>query len=203
MNTFLEIIEKAAIIIASITAIYGINSWRRETTWKRKYELAEEVLSLFYEVRENLKLIRSPFSFTNEGSSRKKSENETAQETEKYNEAYVYIERYEKLKEPFIKLKTLKYRFMAVFGKQCEFSFDEVQDCLGTVLATYDLLCNHYWKKERTAPKSQEHLESLVEKIESLESIIWSNTSDNDEIDKRISDAINKIEEIVRNIIKK
>lgn len=46
-NLFFDVIKSLSIIIASIVAIYGINSWRREAKWKRKYELAEEVLSLF------------------------------------------------------------------------------------------------------------------------------------------------------------
>ncbi len=44
---FSSVIRDASIVIASITAIYGINSWRREHRWKKQSELAEEVLTLF------------------------------------------------------------------------------------------------------------------------------------------------------------
>lgn len=42
-----------ASIIASATAIYGINSWRREIKGKRQIELAEDVLSNFYQAFVN------------------------------------------------------------------------------------------------------------------------------------------------------
>ncbi len=199
----LEILERLGVIIASITAFLGINAWRSEAKWKRKYELSEEVLSLFYEVRVNMKLIRSPFAFSNEGSSRKKGVSETAQETEEYNKAYVYIERYERVKEPFIKLETMKYRFMAVFGRQTVSAFNEIQDCLRTVLATYDLLCRHYWEKHRDPFLLKEPSGNVAEKVGSFESIIWYNTHDDDEIDKRIVEATKMIEDIVSNIMKK
>ena len=57
---FLDIVESIAVILASLFAIHGINSWRREMKEKRKYEVAEEVLALFYEARDKISLIRMP-----------------------------------------------------------------------------------------------------------------------------------------------
>ena len=69
-----DILKSISIIIASGVAIYGINSWRREIKWKRKYELAEETLSLFYEVQDAISIIRSPFVSVSEGKTRKRQE---------------------------------------------------------------------------------------------------------------------------------
>ncbi len=96
LNLVFEIIKVVAVVIASFVAIFGITSWRREAKWKRKYELAEEVLSLFYEVRERIESIRSPFSNTQEGKTRKRGENENGEVAEILDNAYVVFERYEK-----------------------------------------------------------------------------------------------------------
>ena len=45
--TFLRRLENVAVVIASITAITGINSWRNEAKWKKKHELIEDTLTLF------------------------------------------------------------------------------------------------------------------------------------------------------------
>jgi hypothetical protein len=83
-NLLFDIIKSISIIIASTVAIYGINSWRRETKWKRKYELAEETLSLFYEVQDVISIIRSPFSRNEEGKKRNRIENEKKKKTLKF-----------------------------------------------------------------------------------------------------------------------
>jgi hypothetical protein len=41
----LDVIKDIAIICASIAAVYGVNSWRRESIGKRQIELCEEVLA--------------------------------------------------------------------------------------------------------------------------------------------------------------
>ena len=66
-----KLIKNISIIIASWTAVYGIDQWRREYRGKRQAELAEEVLSLFYEAQDAVRHIRNPFGFGGEGASRK------------------------------------------------------------------------------------------------------------------------------------
>ena len=56
----LEVIKVVLLIMASGVGLYGINAWRRETRWKTKYNLAEEVLTLVYEVQHTIDVIRSP-----------------------------------------------------------------------------------------------------------------------------------------------
>src|SRR5690606_29855691 len=106
----IETLESISIIIASSTAIYGIISYKIEEKWKRKYELAEEVLTKFYEAEHVIRIIRSPFGNINEGKSRNKSKNESPEETKIYNNAYVTRERYENNKGSIEKLQSLKYR---------------------------------------------------------------------------------------------
>jgi hypothetical protein len=54
------IVASAAAIVASIVAVWGINAWRREHVGRRRIDLAEEVLGLFYGAREVISSFRSP-----------------------------------------------------------------------------------------------------------------------------------------------
>jgi hypothetical protein len=90
---FIKILESLAVFTASIAAIFGINSWRREIRGRKRYELAEEVLALFYEAKERISAIRSIFGNVEEGNSRKPNPNETPDEQKALNAAYVIIER--------------------------------------------------------------------------------------------------------------
>jgi hypothetical protein len=113
---FSEFLKDLSIIVASCTAIYGIGSWRREYVGKKRAELAEEVLCLFYEARDAVQHIRNPFSRSNEGSSRKAGENETPEQKEAYDRAYVLFERFNTHIDLFSKMHSIRYRFMAQFG---------------------------------------------------------------------------------------
>lgn len=77
---FVKILESLAVIAAALTAIIGISSWRREMRERREYELAEEILSLFYEARDKISAIRSPLVWSGEGKSRQASPEESPKE---------------------------------------------------------------------------------------------------------------------------
>src|SRR4051812_41754908 len=110
-----ELLTPISITIASITAIYGINSWRREAKWKRSYQLAEDVLVQVYQVRDSLRLIRSPLRVGDDISQDNSKE-----------EQHVIQVRYQREKEIFAKLQSLKYRFMALHGPEHEELFKKI-----------------------------------------------------------------------------
>lgn len=202
MNLLLNILQSASIIIASFVAIYGITSWRRETKWRRKYELAEEVLALFYECREKYAIIRSPFSTTDEGKSRKRADNETHTESELWDRAYVFFERYEKVKSSFIKLSSLKYRFITHFGKETEEPFLELTRITNTILSAARRLGYQYWPRQGKGFMNDADFQKHLEDMQKAESIVWSDFSEPDEINGRINRCVERIEIICSRIIK-
>ena len=115
---FSELFKNISLIIASGAVIYGVNAWRREFIGRRRIELAEEALVLFYEAKDALRWIRSPGGFVGEGQTRKPRENETPEEKEIFDHAYIVIERYNKQQELFNKIHAMRYRYMAKFGTQ-------------------------------------------------------------------------------------
>lgn len=194
-----SIIESGAVFGATIVAVIGFNSWRRETKWKRKYELAEEVLANFYDAKERINIIRSPVGFSSEGSTRIKKENESEEETRRLNNAYVVIERYEREKEPFTNIRKLKHRFLATFGKEHSCPFEEILKIINEILYANYALHSDF---RRETYRNEAHASIIVERIQKYESKIWSNYREPDEINNRIDKAIGEIENICVNLLR-
>lgn len=202
LKTILEVIQGGSIILASITAIYGISSWRREAKWKRKYEIAEEVLTTFYEISDKFERIRSPVSYVGEGETRKRSEQETKEESEILDKAYIVFERFEKEKDSFIKLRTIKYRFMVLYGKKSVEPFMEIERLTSKLLFASKQLGQRYWKEQGRKEFTEKQLEKHLAKMEELENIFWSD-NENDPFKNEINVTITKIEKICGDILGK
>lgn len=134
LKDWTDIIQSAAVIIASVVAIYGISAWKVEFLGKRKIELAEEVLALFYQVRDVIESIRSPFCYEGEGKTRKPVPNEKPEHKDAFDRAHVLIERYDHHAEVFSRLHALRYRFMARFGTDASVPFDELNRLINELL---------------------------------------------------------------------
>jgi len=187
-----------AMLIASVVAICGIAAWRREFRGKRQIELAEEVLSLFYQARDAIEAIRSPLGYSTDGSTRKRAENETPEETGAWDRAYVPIERYEGRREMFSKLQSLRYRFMVQIGKKEAEPFEEIRKVLNRILSASRRLA-HLWVRRQRAVREKQ-LENLDKEIQKWEAIIWFGEED-DKIEERVEKAVSQMEETCRNIV--
>lgn len=187
----LNLIESISIIVAAGVAVYGLESWRKETKWKREFELKEEVLSLFYHAEDSIARIRNPFSFIGEGKSRERSKDEDPKLTELLDRAFVAYERYDKEKTVFIELRSLKYRFKAVFGNDTTQTFDEIENIIKEIFKAAHMLAQIYWPKQGT-PMNEQEYEQHLKKLWELESIFWSGFDDPDKISVRVKQAIKK-----------
>jgi hypothetical protein len=196
IKMILEIVNTIAIIIASVVAIYGINAWRKEFQGKRKIELAEEILSLFYEARDAISAIRSPFGFQGEGSTRKPQEGETPQEKQARDNAYVVYERLDKRKEVFNKLHSKRYQFMARFGKEEAKPFEELRHMVIEIKCAADQLAEIWCE----VPYDEEDKKTLKEQRKEQEKIFWYYGS-SDPIVPRVEKIISDIEAICKPII--
>lgn len=199
---YFKSIEWGSILTASLSAIYGISSWRREAKWKRKYELAEEVSALFYECKEHISFIRHPFSVASEGKSRKQAQDESEELRDALDKAYIFRERYEKVQDPFIKLQVLKFRFITVFGKQSGEPFEDIRKIINEILNAAARLGNRYWRESVTRRMNEHQLEKFNDDAEKFENIVWDSFED-DQIVKKVDTAIQKIEDCCLLIMKK
>ena len=122
----LPAVTSLATIVAAGTAIWGIRAWRREYTGKRRIDLAEDVLALVYEIQDVLASVRSPLGHSEEGQKCPEMPDAIDKEKAMLNTAYIPIERCNSRKELFARLRSLRYRFMALNGKDTGEPFEEL-----------------------------------------------------------------------------
>jgi hypothetical protein len=189
-----NILTSASIIIAAWAVIIGVDAWRREYVGKRRLELAEEVLALFYEARDVISYIRSPFSVSGEGSTRKVDPKESPEEKEINDRAYIVFERYNKRQDLFNKLYSMRYRYMARFGKDSAKPFDGLRKIINEIFASAQML-SFYWKEQgRRTWANKEEFEKHLKEMHKHESVFWEMSPDKDPILPRVNAVISDIE---------
>ena len=193
-----NILESISIIIAAWAVIIGVNAWRREYVGKRKIELAEEVLALFYEARDAISYIRNPFGYVGEGSTRTAAPNESPVEKQINDNAYVVFERYNKRQDLFNKLYSMRYRYMARFskdfGKDSAKPFDDLHKIVNEIFLSARML-SHYWKQQgRRDWKNDKEFQRHLEEMYKYEAIFWEKSADTDPVIPRVNAVISDIE---------
>ncbi len=198
MTDVISTLQSISVILASVitagTVIYGISAWRREYVGKRKLELAEEVLALFYEARDAIRFIRNPVSFVGEGGTRNASPTEGPEEKQINDNAYVAFERYNKRRDLFNKLHAMRYRYMAQFGKDAAKPFDDLSKVVSDIFTSAHML-PHYWREQGHRQwKNDEEFRRHLDELHKYEAIFWEMTPDKDKIKPRVDSVISEIE---------
>ncbi|MFV0662271.1 hypothetical protein [Denitromonas sp.] len=202
MNLFelAQIAQSASIILATLFGIYGFDAWRREHIGIRRIGLAEDILSLFYQARDAISDIRSPFGFSGEGSSREPAPGEMEEHREALDSAYILIERYKKHSELFSKIGALRYRAMAQFGSDSEAPFQQLNEIQNKLF-----VAAHRMARLRTTSDwphaSQEQKQRTAREIDDVYSIYYGTGGEDDPISKLMNKAVSEAEEICRRII--
>ena len=194
-----DIAQNISIILASLFAIYGLDAWRREHVGIRRIELAEEVLALFYQARDAIESIRYPIGFSSEGQSRKSNENETDEDKQALDQAYVLIERYNKHSELFSRIHSLRYKFMALLGQEAAQPFDELNKIVNELI-----VASH--QMARRAKQPLRHFKSEAEEKRDWDNYLKTDRvyyagGDDDPIAPRVNQTISSIEKTCRHII--
>ena len=61
-----DVLVSIAAMIASIVAIYGLSTWKRQLRGETEYELARRILRLCYKYRDAVKRVRDPWMMGSE-----------------------------------------------------------------------------------------------------------------------------------------
>tara|TARA_Y100001936_G_C16086977_1_gene682517 strand:- start:4018 stop:4707 length:690 start_codon:yes stop_codon:yes gene_type:complete len=192
----LDFINSIAILLASLTFIAGASSWRREFIGKRRIELAELVLTKFYEAEDVIKQIRNPISFIGEGSTRKKEKNELKEDSILLDRAYIVIERYQKHNTLFSQIKSMRYQVKAVFGSSAIEPFNELETILNEIFNASHILGSHYWPRQGRVKMTTQDFKKHLQEMQKYEEIFW--LTEKDTISPRIHKTIVKIEGILQ-----
>jgi hypothetical protein len=197
-----EIVKDLSVVFAAGMAVFGIRSWQREFVGKRRIELAEETLSLFYQARDAIAEMRHPWSSSLEGRTRKSGPNETPAMKEQLDQAYVLAERYNAQTELFSKIRALRFRFMAIVGQHSIAPFELLNQVQGKILGAVN---TRMWSIQQG---SMEHLPKAVQKqrierMHKTDEIYWSMGDDSDPLAALIKQMIQEIEGICRPMIER
>src|SRR5262245_53935640 len=112
----------------------GWRSGRSETLGKRRIELAEDVLTDFYEARDIINEACLAGSISHEGTTRPKGVAETEEDNRILNAYFAVAERLNKKNEFFARLESRRYRFIAIFGMAAAKPYHELRDIHGEIL---------------------------------------------------------------------
>ena len=193
------IMGNIAVIIGICIAIYNINSWRREHIGKRNIELAEDTLTLFYEVVDVIHYLRHFFSFTSETEDIKQINSESEDAYQARKKASVLLKRYNEHQELFSRIHAMRYRFMVQIGKEKAKPFDELRK-ITIELITSARRLSELWVRSRFRTEEQETKHQ--QDVKKYESVFWEGLPENDPINPRVKKVLLDIERICHKIIR-
>jgi len=193
-----ESLGPIATIAASSAVIYGINTWHKEFSGKRRIELAEDLLTLINEARDCIQQIRSSGVWQVEGQTRKPGPSETPEKKEILDNCFIPIERYQHNREVFNKLQALQYRCAARLGNRITEPLRNILKIPNQIIIAANLL-----KTNRIEQLSRQLDPDLLEVMKEQRKIITGDGTDQDEILQVVNKAVEEIETICRPIIEK
>lgn len=159
--------------------------------WKRRTELAEQVLTDFYRARDLFATARTPISSEHEGASRQREEDESESDTSYRNSIYTAYERLSKHTQLFSDLHARRYRFMALFGAEAALPFDLLAKAINQVAVATRALLRDHADGQSLSDKRREKYETIIG---------WT-TDDEDPIPPMLNEAVAQIESFCQPVL--
>lgn len=175
--------------LALFFAVRGVRNWNLERRDIRRAELAEQALALAYRARDAIAEVRDPSSFGNEGSTRKRADDEAPESSRALDLAFVPIERLSRSAKVFDTMQSLAYNLDAAFGRDTASPLGQFRLARGKIWAAS-------LSKMRRAAQTGERRQLTAQDIERAErddAAIWSGL-DGDEIKPAIDAAVKALE---------
>lgn len=196
IENMLQIIRDVAVTAASLVAIWGINAWKREFKGKRDMQLAEDVLCLFYRAERAIEAIRFPIYDLAQGRSREPIKNETPEQKEARDRAYVVFKKIKDHGDTFDQLYALRFRFMARFGKDKAKPFDDLRGIVSEIWVAAQELAE-LWERQFQGRNLSDEDQKLIKEFQG---VIWY-SGRRDKIMPQMHKIVQSVEEICRPII--
>lgn len=195
-----EMVGSVAVILALITVIYAIATWRRDMRRKRECELVEESMALFYEARDKLRYIRNPLHYVEEKKSRFSHPQETPDQSRVFDRAHIVALRYDSCEAVFNRLFTLRYRFRAIFSARQAQHIDELREIVNEISESSRRLGQlwlRYFGPDQGGEKPDDNFRQAIKRYDEL---FWERRDD-DSINIRVNQMVAEMEDFCRKII--
>ena len=190
---FLDGFESLSVIIASGVAIWGIHAWRREHVGKRRIDLAEETLTLFYEARDVVNGARSADAPLHHYQKAADLEREGTGSEPTAQDALVVTYRLYTRNELFARIRALRYRFAAVFGRGTEKPFYDLVTLRAEVTIAEDQLRTLRRDLQRRGPGAAD---SFQDDLVRLTRLVYGGGGANDPTTQKLDEIVMRIEEV-------
>lgn len=160
--------------------------------WKRKSAFAEQELVGFYEASSNLSAIRSIGSFGSENEDRQ-GRAEEGEELRRQRDTYHAIARRVRDHAEFYNiLYSKRYRALALFGKGADVPYKKIWQVMVEVqVAAFTLM-----RRDTDAPGH-----AAFEHRDRMENVVWEGAADDDQIARRIREAVAEAEALFRPVL--
>jgi hypothetical protein len=195
---FLEWIESLAVISASGAAVWGINTWQREHVGRRRIDLAEETLTLFYEVCEVINGARSAIGWESEYREAEKRQNEASGKESGPQGILIVTDRLNRRSDLFAKIRTLRYRFAAVFGHGAEKPFYDLVRLKNEVVIAERRLPELRRERSRSTGEAEA---KCAQRIGELSDVVEGGGDDSDPTTQRLKEIVEQVERVCRPVI--
>lgn len=191
-------IRDIAALCASLAVIYGVNAWRRDFVGKRKIEMAEETLGLFFRASDAVRSMRSPMAYSNESEHIIKNDGETEASFHMRRAVAPLYKRYEQHTELFSSIRAIRYQFMARFGSGVVNPFEDLHKLINDILLSGNMLI--ITADSYNDASSEEERQRYAKRRRGYEDVIWDHGLD-DPTNLRLKGIIDSIEAICRPVI--
>lgn len=121
-----NIVTAISALIVTIIAIKGLNEWKQQIKYSKRFELAEELTSSFHEVEISLIKIRS--SLVTHDEKHDIQADPEFKDSNPNNTTTVFLYRLKQHGEPIKKFLSLQPRFELTFRKETNSFFDDFQN---------------------------------------------------------------------------
>lgn len=157
--------------------------------YRRTVEFGEDLLSSFYKLKDVVRAVRGPFSYGDEGATRKRRPNEIEAEAQRRDGFYVPIVRLQNETNFISELLSKKYRAQAVFGNDVQRAFELAVQTLNAIQIASNMLVENVGQPSNDP-----------EFWRGLEKDIWDTSRPDkpDQLAQKVLDAIAIIEKAVR-----
>lgn len=158
--------------------------------WRRRYEVAEQVLTAAYEARDALVWARGRGVFAGEGKTRTADQPEDAKLREARDSAYIPIERLSRNSKAFATLQALQDTVATHFGSDTIKPISTIVAAHNSIVSTASMLVD-------MASASEDHIGR--QQLLPLRQALWGDRPD--DLDRKVDAAIEQLEAICKPIL--
>lgn len=198
LDSISAILKNISIIITTIIAVIGYTKWKKETRWKKKFEIGAEAMTTLFQVRDAIEEIRTPFYLKGEGSSRLVNEKETPLKTRRKNLEFVGYERYKRNEFVFLSLQEKKYQFASIYGAEYLKEFEKVDKIVRELLTAFMVVHSEDFDSDKYYHDEDYKKELIKLRADSRSTLL---PTEGDEIKVKIQEVIDSIDTATEKVL--